>query len=310
MRSKVRLVLLAVLLSAATTVTALVVASPAEAAAPPDVTPVKVAATGIGEGHAVYVRGTDARLYWRTVESFTAPGYSTSWRALPGGTVGSGPDAVQIAPTTLYLAARATNSNLLVRRQDGTTFGAWQNLGGVITSAPTLAYEQGPDRLWAFARGGDGAVWYRVQGASGTWAPWQSLGGTVTSAPDVAALFGRVDVYARGLNGNLYQRFVDPSTGVWSPWRSNGYAVNSASSTTSTVFEGDEYRLQYWRGGDRHVYELVRVVPANIGGIATSAPDVAAGDGLDEQLVAVVGTNRALYVHVGNSWTSLGGIAA
>ena len=35
-------------------------------APPPDITPVKVAATRIAEGHAVYVRGIDHRLFWRT----------------------------------------------------------------------------------------------------------------------------------------------------------------------------------------------------------------------------------------------------
>jgi hypothetical protein len=79
------------------------------------------------------------------------PACSTGWRSTTG-TVASGPDVVQVAGTELWLAGRSTDSTLMVRRQNGATFGGWQNLGGVITSAPALMVETGTTRIWAFAR--------------------------------------------------------------------------------------------------------------------------------------------------------------
>ena len=306
MRLTARTVLLSGLVAVATAVTALVAGTPATAAPPPDVTPVKVAATRIGEGHAVYVRGTDGRLYWRTVEEFTAPGYSTAWRALPGGTVGSGPDAVQEGGELVWLAARATNGNLLVRRQDGTSFGSWVNLGGVITTAPAMALQSSTGDLWAFARGGDGAVWYRIRGGSGVWSPWQSLGGIVTAAPDpvVGTDDGVLRVFARGGDGTLYRRVWQPpgGPGGWGPWERIGVPINSATSSDGSDVVSF---ATHFRGANRHVYLLIDTGTRDLGGIATSAPDGTYGG----EVVAVAGTDRALYART-DTWRRLGGVVA
>jgi hypothetical protein len=300
-KSRIRIVLLSVLLSAATVVAVFVVSPTAEAAPPPDVTPVKVAAANLADGHVVYLRGQNAELYWRTVEDFGTPGYSTAWRIIPGGQVGSGPDAAQIDDDSVYLAAKATNSNLLVRRQDGTTFGAWENLGGVITSAPAVLYDSASTRLWVFARGGDGAIWYRLRTGTGPWGAWTSIQGILTSAPDAIFGIGQLTVFARGGNGNLYDR-TQNSAGQWGPWSTNGLPVNSA---TSSLPSGAEF-IQFYRNGARHVIRAAHPSPTDIGGIVISAPDTADGD-----LVAAVGTNRALYVHTNeDGWLLLDGIAA
>jgi hypothetical protein len=295
--------------TAATAVAVFVVpAAPASASAPPDITPVKVAATVIGEGHAVYVRGTDARLYWRTVEHFTAPGYSTSWRALPGGTVSSGPDAAQVDPDSVVLAAKANDLSLLVRQQDGTSFGAWQNLGGKITTAPALALSSATGRLYAFARGGDGAAWYRVRETSGTWAPWASIGGILTAAPDPVLLPNETSslrVNVRGGNGSLYMRTHDESLPWTAPWQ-GPFEVPLNSAASSPTQAGGIYTKSYYRGANRHV--LIGFPSFDdLGGIVTSAPEAS----MDDRVIAAVGTNRALYARInGAPWVSLGGIAA
>jgi len=64
--------LLAIAVTTAAATAVVFNASPAAAATPPDVTPAKVAASRLGNGHAVYVRGGDGRLWWRTVEEFAS----------------------------------------------------------------------------------------------------------------------------------------------------------------------------------------------------------------------------------------------
>lgn len=292
---------------AAMTVTLVGAPSPAAAAAPPDVSPVKVAASRLGGGHAVFVRGTDGRIWWRTVEVFGDPAYSTSWRPLPGVTA-SGPDVVQVAGAELWLAARSTTSNLLVRPQSGATFGGWQNLGGIITSAPVLMVEAGTARIWAFARGNDGAVWYRVRGGDGVWAPWSTIGGRLTSAPDAVYYgFGTPDivVQGRGLDGVVRSRSLNLSSGVWTPWQQGSEHTTSA---TSTVRSDVVFRIMYWRGPSNQVLSIVDgPSPNDLGGIATSAPDASYGG----EVVAVRGTDNALWARVnGAPWRSLGGRAA
>jgi hypothetical protein len=263
-----------------------------------------VAATRIAEGHAVYVRGIDHRLFWRTIEVFTSPGYSVNWAPLPGGTVGSGPDIAQIDSDSVWMAARASNNALLVRRQDGTTFGAWENLGGIITTAPGLAYDAATNRLWAFAQGGDGAVWYRMRAANGTRTPFASIDGIVTSAPDaIVAADGFLRVNVRGGNGNLYRRAMNLTTGAWGPWEATTLAINSAFSA---VRSDTVAQINYYRNAARNIVTFTDGPPTNLGGTLISAPD-ASHNG---SALTAVGTNRACYARLGSNWVSMGGTAA
>jgi hypothetical protein len=287
--------------------TVALVGTPAAAAAPPpDASPVKVAASRVGGGHAVYVRGTDGRIWWRVVQAFSDPAYSTSWRPLPGVTA-SGPDVVQVAGTELWLAARSATSTLLVRRQSGATFGDWLDLGGVITSAPVLMVETGTDRIWAFARGDDGAVWHRIRGGNGVWAPWRTIGGRLTSAPDAVHYgFGSPDVVVqgRGLDGVVWARSLTSASGVWTPWQQAG---DETTSATSTVRSDQVFRITYWRGLRNQVLSIVDgPSPNDLGGVATSAPDASYGG----EVIAVRGADNALWARVdGAAWRSLGGRA-
>jgi hypothetical protein len=212
-----------------------------------------------------------------------------------------------VAGTELRLAARSTTSNLVVRRQSGATFGGWQNLGGIITSAPVLMVQTGTARIWAFARGNDGAVWYRVRGSDAVWAPWRTIGGRVTSAPD-AVYYGfgpNIVVQGRGLDGVIWGRSLDLSSGVWAPWQQAGGQTTSA---TSTVRSDQVFRITYWRGLRNQVLSIVDgPSPNDLGGIATSAPDASYGG----EVVAVRGADNALWARVnGAPWRSLGGRAA
>jgi hypothetical protein len=218
------------------------------------------------------------------------------------GAVASGPDVVQASDAVLWVAARSTSSHLVVRRQDGTKFGAWKDLGGSLTSAPVLMREGGTDRIWAFARWSDGSIRYRIRAASGTWAPWTSLGGRMTSAPDAVDNVSGVTVFARGTDGRSHYRVLDPNTGQWTPWSKSGLATSSA---TSTVRSDKVSQLQYFRGAKHRLFVNIDVAPQDIGFEATSAPDASYGG----DVVAARGKNLAVWARTDAGWISLGGIA-
>jgi hypothetical protein len=277
-------------------------AAPAQAAtAPPDIGNIKIAASGLGDGHAVYVRGNDGRVWWRTVEKFGDPAMSTTWRPISGA-VASGPDVVQESDAVLWMAARSTSSHLVLRRQDGAKFGAWTDLGGELSSAPVLMYQTSAARLWAFARWSDGSIRYRIRSSAGTWAAWTSIGGTFTSAPDALDGSAGIAVYARDTAGKSRQRTLDPDTGVWGPWSGGGLPTTAA---TSTVRSDEFFQVQYLRGANHHIYSTVDDGPWDSGFEATSAPDASYGG----EVVAARGTDLAVWAQTGNGWISLGGIA-
>ncbi|MFP5247853.1 MAG: C1 family peptidase, partial [Thermoanaerobaculia bacterium] len=81
----------------------------------------------------------------------------------------------------------------------------WESLGGVITSRPD-AVSWGNNRIDAFARGADSAVWHRWWNGS-SWLGWESLGGQIQGGPGCSSwASGRLDIFATGMNHNLYHR--------------------------------------------------------------------------------------------------------
>ena len=118
----------------------------------------------------------------------------------------------------------------------------WQeeNLGGTLTSAPT-AVSWGSDRLDVFAKGTDNALWHKWWGG-GPWSGWESLGGDLVSnsapssplggfGPVVTSWApGRLDVFARGTDSQLWHRFY---AGGWSSWEPLGGVLASSPGGVS-----------------------------------------------------------------------------
>jgi hypothetical protein len=75
----------------------------------------------------------------------------------------------------------------------------WEDLGGVLTSAPAVASWQ-PNRLDVFGRGQNNALWH-IWWDGTRWSNWEDLGGILTSAP-AAVSWGanRIDVFGVGQN--------------------------------------------------------------------------------------------------------------
>jgi peptidoglycan/xylan/chitin deacetylase (PgdA/CDA1 family) len=132
----------------------------------------------------VFVRGTDGGLWWKTLQA----GMWASWRPLGGSPAGINqqPAVAAWGPNRLDLFARATNGNHLWHKSwNGAFWSGWEDLGGVLTSAPTVAsYASG--HLDVFARGVDSQMWHKWWDGT-RWNGWQPLGGTLTSAPATAA---------------------------------------------------------------------------------------------------------------------------
>ena len=173
--------------------------------------------------------------------------------------------------------------------------GSWRrplNRGGGLASQP-VTVSWAPNRLDAFARGNDNALWHRYL-TNGAWSPWTSLGGTLTSAPAVASWGpGRLDVFVRSTNNVMYQKTFVNGSG-WSGWASRGGILSSSPAATS----GEPGRIDVVvRGANNRAYHRTFQSGSwspwrGLGGTLTSQPAVAspAPGQLD---VAVLGsTNR------------------
>jgi hypothetical protein len=114
------------------------------------------------------------------------------------------------------------------------------------------------------------------------WTAWQDLGGAITSAPAAVSWgSGRIDVFARGANGEVVQNYRD-GAGGWAGWSTpgelRGMVLRSAPSCTSleqntincvALREGYGGVTQFWWNGQRWDRN-------DLGGDATSAPAIVA----------------------------------
>lgn len=109
----------------------------------------------------------------------------------------------------------------------------WEDLGGVLTSAPAVASWQ-PNRLDVFGRGQNNALWHKWWNGS-SWSEWEDLGGVLTSDP-AAVSWGpnRIDVFGRGQNNSLWHKWWNGSS--WSEWEDlGGGAISSGPAVSSTA---------------------------------------------------------------------------
>ena len=145
-----------------------------------------------------------------------------------------------------------------------------------------------------FARGTDGALWWRQLATTG-WSLWQSFGGGVVGTPAaVAESGGAVSAFVRGTDGALYRRRYDGTT--WSGWNGFGGLLTSdpvawSNATGVYVFarggDGALYWGKFTTGGSWSGYH-------RLGGAVSGRPAVAEdSSGL---YVFVVGADSAVWV--------------
>jgi hypothetical protein len=261
---------------------------------------------------------------YRGSDNFVYGIYVTGSSATPHTRIGNGLQT-NGNPTLLerlgsyYVYARGLDNGGYVSR-DG---GAWQALGGVLTSE-IAATNIGLD-IYLFARGTDNAAYVNV-GSSGTYRGWQQLPGlTITS--DLSAVQGAGSVrqvagavFARGPDNALWMNTL--RSGGWSGWTSLGGVITSDPSAAPVLGSSDDRARVFVRGTDNGGYVInVRLLGPDqgfqgLGGVLTGNP-VALEVPLPNQVpipiepqVYARGTDAGLYVNrlIGGGWTGWMGL--
>jgi thiol-disulfide isomerase/thioredoxin len=151
-------------------------------------------------------------------------------------TVRSTIDALE-GTTTLsapaHLFVQGTDQALWTKYyQSASGWSGWQSLGGSLTSSPA-ATSPGSGLIDVFARGTDGAVWYKDWNGA-AWSSWHSLGGQIPAGTGPAACSwgsGRVDVFVQGTDGAMYQKVWNGSS--WSNWIYLGGSLTSSPAAAT-----------------------------------------------------------------------------
>ncbi len=225
--------------------------------------------------------------------------------------------AVATAAGAAELVSRANTGAVLSRTwsaADG--LGPATALGRVTTSAPAVASEGG-GAVNALAIGTDGKLYIaRRAGATSAWSGWTSLGGTFSGRPAAVVSGGYLNVFVRGSDGAVMQRWRRP-TMSWSPWTRVGgrmpastgpAAVRTSDGGLQLLVHGTDHRLwaQRWTSTTGWAPTWTPL-GGRLFGDTTVVTDVAG------RLTAVVrGTDNAVWAldvvgSTAGSWQRLGG---
>jgi alpha-galactosidase len=142
------------------------------------------------------------------------------------------PAAYGSAGGRIDVFVRGLDDAAYLRTYSGGRWGPWQNLGGKLADAPTVAFA-GPGQWTLYATGADGTVTTRG-GTTG----WSSIG-----APAGLALYGRpsavldsagrTHVAVRTADDSVWTRVKDAS-GTWSDWSALGGTVSGSPTLVAT----------------------------------------------------------------------------
>lgn len=223
----------------------------------PNLTSGSMGQTPACDGHFdVYAIGLEGQL----IQKFTdgrfgqgTAGFVSSWNNLSGILLGK-PGAVWRAVDTVDVYGIGTDRRIYQRWWNSSSgWSAWNAMG-----APTgVLFPYGPDansmydgHVQFFAVGNDGNLWNRWWFDYSGWSGWHSTGhpmvGTqhvyLRSAPTSLSWGdGRVDVFAKGSDGNIWQRSFNYGFD-WGPWvKLGGSSSNPFDAATGvTAFSGPE----------------------------------------------------------------------
>jgi hypothetical protein len=191
----------------------------------------------------------------------------------------------------------------------------WDNLGGYVTSSPSVIVDNlGDTEAWV--RGGDNALWVKIDGF------WQSKGGVLASTPFAAKDYnGKIHVLARGSDNYVWDFIYDPiaATGHWKSL--GGYTTEMATSAQDPTNHGI-MRIAV-KGGDNALWICDLDINtetyswASLGGSLTTYPYIVFDTSGNEHIL-VRGFDSALWDKKGvvsgssytRTWCLLGGYLA
>lgn len=237
------------------------------------------------------------------------------------------PAAAAAAVDNLDVFVRGDDNALWWRHYDGSSWTAWESLGGALTSSPAAiaGSTSGTGATIVCVRGTDGAIWARFS-SGGTWINWEPLGGQLydgtTAAPYIAVDTsgnGQVGVFATGTDQALWHQSYNlaaimagtPSAGA-SGWETLGGVLTSspaaAAASSSAV-------LAFGRGSDGALWYQAHSSAGwsgwtTLGGqlLAGTGPATAVSTKID---VFVIGTDHQTYQRgytgAWSGWATLGG---
>ena len=186
--------------------------------------------------------------------------------------------------------------------------GAWQSLGGTITSSPSEVVGPAPEEYSVYARGSNGAVWTREHLLSG-WGTWQSLGGNLLAGTGPAAAWVTGEGPYTLVTGTNHELYVEgPGTTAFSP--AGGRTNSTPALTAILAAQGQPAALiGFVRGTDNAGY-YHRFI-ANTPGWHSMGGRLATGPAAFTQSVTTIpttftyaqGTDHQIYQDAG-SWAA------
>src|ERR1051326_7977384 len=237
--------------------------------------------------------------------------------AAPGGRPFSGkPAVVSDGPARLNVFAKDDSSVLYVNTYNNGSWSGWNGIPGssALNGTYTLIFDPavsswGPGRLdlftYAITARTLAGVLLHTWAENGTWSgTWEVLdvGRTFDTPTAVSWGTGRIDVFVRGQDQQLWHRWFD--NGSWSGWEELGGQLSSAP----TVASWGPGRLDvYVRGQDQQLWhKWFDNGPwsgwEGLGGGLSSAPAVASL-GVGHEEVFVRGTDTQLWLkRFDNAW--------
>jgi hypothetical protein len=195
---------------------------------------------GVGRLY-VFVRGTDNALYYKAQYSEGTDAQWSSWQRL-GGILVSKPAVVLNNEGRFEVYVRGTDDALHYQAQlPGGWWSGWTRLGGIVQSTPAAA--KTPNGIDVIVRTNDGTL-SRITRAFGTWGPWVNLAGPATTSDPVIGTNadGRLEIFVRGTDGNIYHNYQSAAGGSYSGFTSLG--GNAAADSNIGVAMNIDGRLE------------------------------------------------------------------
>ena len=179
--------------------------------------------------------------------------------------------------------------------------GGWQSLGGNLTSSPAASFS-GPttNDYRAYARGTDGALWYRTHSSSG-WGAWHSLGGQLLAGTGPAAAYVTLDGPYTLVTGTNHELYVEgPGFTPFAP--AGGQTSSTPGLAAIPAAQGQpDALIGFERGTDNtgHYHRFISTTP----GWHSMGGQLSTGVAASSQVVAIIpttytyalGTDNRLY---------------